>query len=66
MPTSESSERLLAGKGLPAFIRRAICLEVDCNVKREVRESFGETWKGVKKSGARTQGLREGRCDKPS
>ena len=37
MPTSESSERLLAGKGLPAFSRRAICLKVDCNVKREVR-----------------------------
>jgi hypothetical protein len=32
----------LAGKGFLAFIRRAICLKADFNVKREVRESFGE------------------------
>jgi hypothetical protein len=46
----------LAGKGLLAFIRRAICLKAECNVKREVRESVGKTWKeeSVKKSGAHT------------
>jgi len=49
----------LAGKGLLAFIWRAICLKADCNVKREVRESFGERWK-------EESVLREGRCDKPS
>jgi hypothetical protein len=32
----------LAGKGFLAFIRRAISLEADSNVKREMRESFGE------------------------
>jgi hypothetical protein len=32
----------LAEKGLLAFIRRAICLEADSNVKREMRESFGD------------------------
>jgi hypothetical protein len=30
----------LAEKGLLAFIRRATCLEVDFNVKREMRKSF--------------------------
>ncbi len=34
-----TSERLLAGTELLAFIRRAICLEADSNVKREMRES---------------------------
>ena len=33
------------GRSFWLFIRRAICLEADSNVKRERRESFGETWK---------------------
>jgi hypothetical protein len=31
--------------GLPVFIQSTICLEADSNVKREMRESFGGTWK---------------------
>ena len=49
----------MAGKGLLVFNRWEICLKADCNVKREVRESFGERWK-------EESVLREGRCDKPS
>ena len=30
-----------------AFIRRAVWLEAESNLKAEMRESFGETWKGA-------------------
>lgn len=42
MPRSELSERLLARNELLAFIRKAIWLKGDPNVKREMRGSFGD------------------------
>jgi hypothetical protein len=45
MPDRSHPNVYRRGSGLLAFIRRAICLEADSNVKREMRESFAKPGK---------------------